>query len=108
MQRSYRRFEVLVPLQFNDGQPVPDDLISDTLVELENHFGAVSSETQPTHGRWQHEGRTYRDKLLRVYVDIPETDVPKTRRFFVRYKERLKRRFRQIDIWMTTYRVDVI
>src|SRR6266480_4664613 len=54
MSRSLRRFEILLPLRFNDGQPVPDDLIADTLLEIEQQFGAVTSETQMLHGSWQH------------------------------------------------------
>jgi len=50
-----RRYEILPPLRFNDGQSVPDALISDTLLELENRFGAVSWETQIIRGRWRHE-----------------------------------------------------
>ena len=30
-----RRYEILLPLRFNDGQAVPDALIADTLLELE-------------------------------------------------------------------------
>jgi predicted Zn-dependent protease len=52
MTRSFRRFEVLLPLRFNDGQPVPDGLIADTVLELFDQFGAVSSETQTIRGRW--------------------------------------------------------
>jgi hypothetical protein len=37
---------MLLPLLFNDGKPVPEGLIADTLIELEQRFGAVSSETQ--------------------------------------------------------------
>jgi hypothetical protein len=40
------RYEILLPLRFNEDQAVPDALISDTLLELENHFGAISWETQ--------------------------------------------------------------
>jgi hypothetical protein len=43
---ALRRYEILLPLRFNDGELVADALISDTLIELENHFGAVSWETQ--------------------------------------------------------------
>ena len=50
MSRTVRRFEVLLPLRFNDGQPVPDDLVADTLIELEERFGAVSCETQTIRG----------------------------------------------------------
>jgi len=41
MSRMVRRFEVLLPLRFNDGSAVPDDAIADTLLELEQRFGAV-------------------------------------------------------------------
>ena len=30
MSKSLRRYEILLPLRFNDGQAVPDDLIADT------------------------------------------------------------------------------
>ena len=33
MSASFRRFEILLPLRFNDGKPVPDDLIAETLTE---------------------------------------------------------------------------
>ena len=46
MSRALRRYEVLLPLRFNDGQPVPDEIVAETLLELEQHFGAVSCETQ--------------------------------------------------------------
>src|SRR5205823_5033705 len=66
MSSSSRRFEILLPLRFNDGQPVPDDLIADTLLELRQQFGAVSSETQIIRGIWEHQGQSYRDDLVRV------------------------------------------
>ena len=106
MSKPYRRYEALLPLLFNDGKPVPEDLIADTLLELEQRFGAVSSETQTIRGRWHHEGVGYRDDLLRIFVDVP--DEPEARQFFAEYKERLKARFQQLDIWMTTYPVEVL
>jgi hypothetical protein len=106
MSKPYRRFEMLLPTLFNDGSPVPEGLIVDTLVELEQNFGAVSSETQTIRGRWHHEGVAYRDDLIRVFVDVP--DEPEARQFFAEYKERLKGRFRLLDIWMTTYPVEVL
>jgi hypothetical protein len=55
MSDSFRRFEILLPRRFNDGQSIPDELIADTLIELEERFGAVSSETQTIYGLWRHE-----------------------------------------------------
>jgi hypothetical protein len=106
MSRSLRRYEILLPLRFNDGQPVPDDLVADTLLELEQRFGAVSSETQTIRGLWRYEGESYRDDLIRVFVDV--ADEAEHRRFFLEFKERLKARFQQIDIWMTTYSIEVL
>jgi hypothetical protein len=106
MSTAFRRFEILLPLRFNDGQPVPEDLIAETLLELRSRFGAVSCETQMTRGVWQHEGHVFRDDLMRVYVDAP--DVPESREFFTGFKERAKSRFNQIDIWMTTYPIEVL
>ncbi len=106
MSSSSRRFEILLPLRFNNGQAVPDELVGETLLELRQQFGAVSSETQIIRGLWQHEGESYRDELVRVFVDVP--DVAESRQFFVDFKERLKARFQQIDIWMTTYPIEVL
>lgn len=106
MSRMVRRFEVLLPLRLNDGTPVPDAAVADTLIELEEQFGAVSCETQSIRGRWRHEGQTFRDDLIRVFVDVP--DLPENRQFFIDFKERLKARFQQLDIWMTTYLIEVL
>jgi len=97
---------VLLPLRLNDGTPVPDEAVSDTLIELEERFGAVSCETQTIRGRWRSDGQSYRDDLIRVFVDI--SDMPENRSYFVEYKERLKARFQQLDIWMTTYLIEVM
>lgn len=106
MSTTLRRYEFLLPRQFNDGQPVPDSLVGETLLDRRQRFGAVSSETQIIRGFWQHEEKEYRDELVRVFVDVP--DSPETREFFTAYKEQLKARFRQLDIWMTTYPIEVI
>ena len=101
-----RRYEILLPSRFNDGRPIPQELIAETLLELEQRFGAVSCETQVIHGLWQHEGKTYRDYLARAFVDVPDTS--ENRQFFVRFKEQLKRRFQQLDVWMATFPIEVI
>ncbi len=81
-------------------------MIADTLLELEERFGAVSSETQTIRGLWRHEDQLFRDELIRVFVDTP--DDPESRQFFLEFKERAKVRFKQIDIWMTTYPIEVL
>ncbi len=106
MPKPFRRFELLLPTKFNSGEPVPGELFADTLLDLEQQFDAVSSETQHIEGRWHHQGEFYRDELIRVFCDVPDT--PENLQFFVEFKERLKSRFQQLDIWMTTYLLGVI
>jgi hypothetical protein len=106
MPKLYRRYELLLPTSFNDGTLVPDLLIGQTLLEIRQQFGAVSSDTHHIEGHWEHEGRVYRDRNIRVFVDV--ADSPENRQFFVEFKELLKARFQQLDIWMTTYPLDVI
>jgi hypothetical protein len=101
MSNAFRRFEILLPLRFNDGSPIPDDLLGDALLEIRQRFGAVSSETQIIRGYWQHEDQIFRDDLTHVFVDVPDTS--ENSQFFVEFKERLKTQFRQIDIWMTSH-----
>jgi hypothetical protein len=106
MRKRFRRFELLLPTKFNSGLPVPDGAFADTLLELEERFGAVSSESQTILGQWRHEGLVYRDESVRIFVDVPDAD--ETREFFIDYKEILKKRFQQIDIWMTTFPLEVL
>jgi hypothetical protein len=101
-----RRFEILLPRRHNDGTAVPDALIGETIVMLREKFGAASFETQSIQGLWQHEGEVYSDDLVRVFVDVTDTD--QNRSWFLEFKERLKRDYRQLDIWMTTYPIEVL
>jgi hypothetical protein len=106
MRSSFRRYEVLVPIRFNDGVEVPDELVGDTLLELRKRFGSVSLETQIIRGQWSHEGQTYLDENMRMFLDVPDTEG--ARRFFVQFKRKLKKRFKQIDVWITTYPIEVV
>jgi hypothetical protein len=85
---------------------VPDELLGETLLDLRRQFGSVSSETQIIRGLWEHQGQLFADDLVRIFVDVADTE--ENRQFFVEFKDRLKVRFRQIEIWLTTYPIEVI
>jgi hypothetical protein len=70
MSSKWRRFEVLLPLQFNDGREVPSDWLADAVIEVVTHFGAVSYESQKLEGHWRHSGVAYRDNLVKLVVDV--------------------------------------
>ena len=103
---SQRRYEILLPLRFNDGKAVPDDLIVDTLLELEEQFESISAESAPVQDVWRHQGKRYRDDLLRVQVDVHDTR--RNRRFFQSYKKTLEDRFQQIEIRITSHLIEVV
>ena len=101
-----RRYEILVPLVHNDGRLVAGPLLAQTFAELREKFGAASWETQTVRGAWEHQGAVYEDNLTRFYVDVP--DLPQHREFFRDFKETLKVRFAQLEIWITSHPLDVI
>ena len=104
--REYRRYEILLPRRFNDGRPVPAVLLRQTFRELEARFGAVSAERQTILGAWRQGEKTYRDELVRMFVDVPAS--PEQDQFFREFKETLKRRFQQLELWVTSHDIRVI
>lgn len=105
MSTKWRRFEVMLPRQFNDGRPVPPEWISAAVLEIGDHFGAVSYETQVIEGQWQQAGIVYRDNLARIVVDVP--DNKKARAWMKDFKHRWKQKLEQLEIWMVSYRIDI-
>ena len=105
MSSRWRRFEVLLPLRFNDGRDVPAEWIADAILEIVDHFGAASYETQKVEGHWRYSGILYRDDLVRVVVDVP--DSTRNRQWMKQFKERWKMRLEQLELWMVSYRIEV-
>jgi hypothetical protein len=105
MSSKWRQYEVLLPLQFNDGRDVPSDWLTEAVMEVVDHFGSASYETQKVEGHWRHGGIVYRDNLAKVVVDVP--DLAKNRKWMKQFKARWKVRLEQIDLWMVSYRIDV-
>jgi hypothetical protein len=105
MSSKWRRFEVLLPLEFNDGRAVPEEWLAEAVLEIVGQFGAASYETQKVEGHWRHGTLVYRDNLVRVVVDVPDT--VKNRRWMKQFKARWKARLEQLELWMVSYRIDI-
>ncbi|MBA3787036.1 MAG: hypothetical protein H0X15_16115, partial [Acidobacteria bacterium] len=45
MNSKLRRFEILLPLQFNDGRDIPPEWLAEAVLEIVENFGAASYET---------------------------------------------------------------
>lgn len=100
------RFEILLPLFYNDGRAVEPEQFSATDKELLDLFGASSTDTVRVRGKWVYQSVAYSDQLMRVRVEIE--DSPENWETIRRLKETLKERFQQLDIWITAHRVEVI
>ena len=105
MSSKWRRFEVLLPLQFNDGRTIPAEWIAEAVLEIVDEFGAVSYETQKVEGHWRHGSVIYRDDLVRIVVDLP--DSAKNRQWMKQFKGCWKDRLEQIELWLISYRIEL-
>jgi hypothetical protein len=105
MSKKWRRFEVMLPRQFNNGQEVPPEWISLAVLEVGDNFGSVSYETQIVEGRWHQAGIVYHDNLARIVVDVPDTK--QNRLWMKEFKARWKKKLEQLEIWMVSYRIDI-
>jgi hypothetical protein len=105
MSSRWRRFEVLLPLQFNDWRDVPAEWLANAVLEIVDQFGAASYETQKLEGHWRYGSVLYRDNLVKLVVDVHDTTANREwmRQFKVRWKDRLE----QLELWLVSYRVDV-
>ena len=101
MPSRWRRYEVLLPLQFNDGADVPPEWLAEAVFEVVDHFGAVTYETQKVEGHWRHGGVVYKDNLVRLIVDVP--DNPAARRWMKAYKQRWRKRLKQLELWLISF-----
>ena len=105
MPSKLRRFEVLLPLQFNDVRDVPPEWLADAVLEIVEFFGAASYETQKVEGHWRHGGVVYRDNLIKIVVDVP--DSAKNRKWMREFKTRWKARLEQLELWVISYPIDL-
>jgi hypothetical protein len=97
------RFELLVPLADNRGKPFRPakiDKVRDQLVEA---FGGCQALPLPYTGTWRHEGLLYHEELMLFVVDTPRSD--ESLDWFLTYKRRLKRQFKQVEIYLTVSEV---
>jgi len=61
MSSKLRRYEILLPLQFNDGRDVPTDFLAEAVLEIIDRFDAASYETQKVEGQARPTGSVARE-----------------------------------------------
>ena len=105
MKSKSRRYEVLLPVRFNDGKEVPDELLGEAVNEIVDQFNAVTFYKGAVEGQWRHGETLFRDDLALLVVDV--IDTAKNRKWMKGFKARWKERLEQLEIWMVSYRIDI-
>jgi hypothetical protein len=105
MSSKWRRYEVLLPLQFNDGRDVPPEWLAEAVLQVVDHYGAASYETQNVEGHWRQGSVVYRDNLVKVVVDVPDSTA--NRHWMKQFKTEWKAKLEQLELWMVSYRIEV-
>jgi len=103
-----RKYEIYLPLKYNDSKQIEPEKIKQIREELIGVFGAitVSSRSSPYQGTWKYGGVEYIDDIIKVEIVTSADKV--TKKFLKDFKERLKESLRQVDILITTHGIQVI
>ena len=103
-----RRYEILLPAEFNDGRLVADACplcIPDSLAEVSNTFGAFTFRPDVALGSWRSGGMQYDDRLFLLSVGVEDT--PEHRAWIAHFKSHQLQRFDQLQICVTSYPIDL-
>jgi len=103
-----RQYRLYLPLNYNDGQPVPVETINTVRDQLAEKFGGttVSPLSAPYKGPWKYGSVEYIDNI--VTMEVIADDDADTGKFFRDLKEQLKRELRQVEILITIHSIEVI
>jgi hypothetical protein len=101
-----RRYEILLPVKFNDGRPVSGELLEQTREELVTQFRGLQIQPHTVLGLWIYEGSPFEDELRRFTIDVEDT--PENQQFFVEFKQKLLARFEQLEIYIASFPVDIL
>lgn len=105
MNGKWRRYEILLPQRFNDGGAVPKAWLGEAQNEVVNQFGAASYESHRVEGHWRFRGTEYRDILARLIVEVPDTR--RNRQWLKKFQVKWKKRLKQIELRMISYRINL-
>jgi hypothetical protein len=92
-----------LPTRYNDDALVEPEKFLLIAEEIVAQFGAVTMHPEPLRGTWVSEGSRYEDENVKLVVDVEDTG--ENAAFFIRQKQILKKRFRQLDIWIVSYEI---
>jgi hypothetical protein len=101
MARSARRYDLYLPLTYNDGRQVEDDKFDAVERRLLAQFGGLTAQMRdfPLRGIWQGEARLYYDRV--IIMTVLDFHRRGSTRFVAQLKRELLREFDQLEILIT-------
>ena len=101
MPRSARRYDIFLPLAYNNGRPIPGELFDAVERRLLSHYGGVTAQQRefPLRGAWQSESDLYLDQV--VVMTALDFRTRGSTRFIAELKRDLLRDFDQLEILIT-------
>jgi hypothetical protein len=100
-----KRFEILLPINYNDGAKIEIEKFDLTNGELSDRFEGMTQDTIRSTGIWKYGGNRYQDELTRIRIDTAD---PTATAYLKAQKEVWKERFQQIDLWITAHEIEII
>jgi hypothetical protein len=103
LPRQARRYDIYLPIQYNDGISIEEEKFVQVQRELFRKFGGLTSIKRefPLRGMWGNETTVYEDEIIILTVVDFSDNVEETEQFITDYKEILKIRFEQEEIFIT-------
>lgn len=100
MAKPARRYDIYLPLTFNDGRVIPQALFVAVEQRLLARFGGLTSQQRrfPLRGIWQGNTRIYLDHVIITVLDFRRAG---SGRLIARLKQSLLREFEQVEILLT-------
>jgi hypothetical protein len=104
MSRIVWLIEVLLPLDYNDGSPIPDTILRELRKDLVDRFGGITAFTRsPAEGDWKANDSTLKhDRMIvvEIMVDRPERD------WWAQWRNNLEKLLRQEEIVVRARQVE--
>ena len=91
-------YQIYLPLTYNDGRPIEKEKFQLTRQELITRFGGLTSTPPgfPLQGWWQSTQSVVMDDIV-IWTVLTQADEDQ---FFLKYKDILKQRFAQEEVFL--------
>ena len=103
LPREARRYDIYLLLLYNDGTSIEEGKFVKVQVELFRKFGGLTSIKRdfPLRGIWGNETTVYEDEIIILTAIDSSGNLEEREQFITDYKEMLKIRFKQEEIFIT-------